>query len=90
MHGGWARAVHVRPQDARRGNPQLEVVGQIVKDLAPETLAATRPEVPWARIAGARSILANQYLGVDLSLIWNIVEGDLEALEVAVGQLIEK
>jgi len=77
-----------KTQDAVIRN--LEVVGQIVKDLAPETLTAQRPEIPWARIAGARNILAHQYLGVDLSLVWNIVEGDLDALEVAVGQLIEE
>ena len=75
-----------RTQDAVIRN--LEIVGQIVRDLGPESLADHRPEVPWARIAGARNILAHQYLGVDLSLVWNIVERDLTALEVAAWQLI--
>lgn len=76
-----------KTQDAVIRN--LEIVGQIVRDLGPETLAARRPEVPWIRIAGARNILAHQYLGVDLSLVWNIVERDLAALEAAVAGLLK-
>lgn len=75
-----------KTQDAVIRN--LEIMGQIVKDLGPESLAAQQPEIPWARIAGARNILAHQYLGVDLSLVWNIVERDLDALESAVRELL--
>ncbi|OHC65048.1 MAG: hypothetical protein A3H93_01495 [Rhodocyclales bacterium RIFCSPLOWO2_02_FULL_63_24] len=76
-----------KTQDAVIRN--LEIVGQIVRDLGPENLAAQNPEVPWARIAGARNVLAHQYLGVDLALVWNIVEHELDAFEVAIEQLIE-
>jgi uncharacterized protein with HEPN domain len=76
-----------KTQDAVIRN--LEIVGQIVRDLGPEALAAQRPEIPWASIAGTRNILTHQYLGVDLSLVWNIVERELEALETAVAVLIE-
>lgn len=68
----------------------LEIIGQIVRDIGPETLAAQRPEVPWVRIAGTRNILAHQYLGVDLSLVWNIVERELGALETAVAELLRE
>lgn len=77
-----------KTQDAVIRN--LEIIGQVVRDLGPETLAARRPEISWIRIAGARNILAHQYLGVDLSLIWNIVEHDLTALEAAVAGLLEE
>lgn len=76
-----------KTQDAVIRN--LEIVGQVVRDLGPETLSAQRPEIPWASIAGTRNILAHQYLGVDLTLVWNIVERELEALETAVAALIE-
>lgn len=77
-----------KTQDAVIRN--LEVVGQIVRDIDPEALAAESPEIPWVRIAGARNILAHQYLGVDLTLVWNIVEHDLAALEAAVARLLAK
>jgi len=75
-----------KTQDAVIRN--LEIVGQIVRDLGPDSLAEQRPEVPWVRIAGTRNILAHQYLGVDLSLIWNIVERELSPLEHAVQLLL--
>ena len=56
-----------KTQDAVIRN--LEIAGQIVRDLGSEALATQRPEIPWARIAGARNILAHQYLGVDLALV---------------------
>lgn len=59
----------------------LEVIGQAVKDIGVEELSAIQPGVPWAHVAGARNILAHHYLGVDLKLIWSIVERDLPALE---------
>lgn len=77
-----------KTQDAVIRN--LEILGQIVRDLGPQTLAEQRPEIPWARIAGARNVLAHQYLGIDLSLVWNIVERDLDALEAAINTLIEE
>lgn len=76
-----------KTQDAVIRN--LEIVGQIVRDLHPDNLAEQRPEVPWARIAGTRNILAHQYLGVDLSLIWNIVERELSPLEQAVQSFLD-
>lgn len=88
VEGGDAFQSDHKTQDAVIRN--LEIIGQIVWDLDPETLAAQRPEVPWARIAGARNILAHQYLGVDLALVWNIVDRDLDALEAAVMALLRE
>jgi len=46
-----------RTQDAVIRN--LEIVGQIVRDLGPESLAAEHPAIPWARIAATRNVLAH-------------------------------
>lgn len=73
-----------KTQDAVIRN--LEVIGQAVKDLGTDDLIASHPEVPWAQIAATRNFLAHQYLGVDLMLIWNIVERNLPQLE---QQIIE-
>lgn len=75
-----------KTQDAVIRN--LEIVGQIVRDLDPAELATIQPNVPWAKIAGTRNVLAHQYLGVDLRLVWNIVERELNSLERAVDSLI--
>lgn len=55
---------------------------QLARDrLGTESLAASHPDTPWPQIAATRNFLAHQYLGVDLVLVWNIVERDLPSLE---------
>lgn len=71
-----------KTQDAIIRN--LEVNGQAVKDFGKDSLVADHPEIPWVQIAGARNILAHQYLGVDNELIWNIVARELPLLEKAI------
>ncbi len=66
--------------------PNLEVIGQVVKDLGSETLSR-QSDIPWKRIAGTRDILAHQYLGVDMKLVWNIVEEHLPNLEKAIKEM---
>jgi uncharacterized protein with HEPN domain len=57
------------------------------KDFGAEDLQATASGIPWSRIAGLRNVLAHQYLGVDLSLVWNIIERELPQLRPAVEAL---
>lgn len=68
-----------KTQDAVIRN--IEVIGQAVKDFSIDELMATDPQIPWSKIAGMRNILAHQYLGVDLVLIWEVVENHLPALK---------
>ena len=76
----------IKTQDAVIRN--IEIIGQVVRDLGIEDLAAQYPETPWRAIAGTRNFLAHQYLGVDPELIWNIVVGDLPLLEQQIAALL--
>ena len=73
-----------KTQDAVIRN--LEVIGQAVKDIGSEVMANEYPAIPWIQIAGTRNILAHQYLGVDLNLVWNIVVTNLPALKIAIRE----
>lgn len=73
-----------KTQDAVIRNP--EVIGQAVKDLGTERLSSEQPDIPWTQIAGARNVLAHQYLGVDLDLVWNIVDKNLPSLKAAIHE----
>ncbi|MBI1285837.1 MAG: DUF86 domain-containing protein [Thiobacillus sp.] len=77
-----------KTQDAVIRN--LEVIGQAVKDLGTERLNAEQPAIPWTQIAGARNVLAHQYLGVDLNLVWNIVEKNLPSLKAAIHETADR
>jgi len=66
---------------------KLEIIGEAVKQLSGAT-KDRRPEIPWKQIAGMRDRLTHDYFGVDLALVWRVVERDLPALKAAVMALL--
>lgn len=38
------------------------------------------PNVPWKQLSGFRNILVHDYLGVDLDILWNVIDRELPAL----------
>jgi uncharacterized protein with HEPN domain len=66
-----------RTQDAVIRN--IEILGQAVKGLADDTRSLDET-VPWRQIAGMRDKLIHDYFGVDLALVWDVVERELPAL----------
>lgn len=74
-----------KTQDAVIRN--LEVIGQILKDYGIDILNAQKPHIPWAQIAGMRNILAHEYLGVDIVMIWDTVQLHLATLQRALEEL---
>ena len=65
----------------------LEIIGEAVKGLASETRGGA-PAIPWRRISGMRDQLIHHYFGVDLEVVWRVVEIELEPLLDAVERLI--
>ena len=60
-----------KTQDAVIRN--IEIIGQAVKGLSEQT-RALEPSVAWRQIAGMRDKLIHEYFGVDLTLVWDVVE----------------
>ena len=83
-------------EDVRGGKPQylashmvqdavlrnLQTLGESTQRLS-EQLKATRPSIEWARIAAFRNLLVHNYLGIDLDIVWEIVERDIPRLKQA-------
>lgn len=57
----------------------LEVVGEAVRRL-PEDFIARHPNVPWRQAAGLRNRIVHDYFGLDLEIIWEVIQHDLPRL----------
>ena len=67
---------------------EIEIIGEAVKNISFK-LKANNSNIPWKEIAGTRDNLIHHYFGVDLDIIWNIINNDLKDLKKKV-KLIEK
>jgi uncharacterized protein with HEPN domain len=67
---------------------KLEVIGQAVKNLS-EATKSRQPHIPWKQIAGMRDKVIHDYFGVNLEIVWAVIEKDLPKLAQAVQTLLE-
>lgn len=66
---------------------QFVVIGEAVKNLAPETRASA-PEIPWEDVAGLRDLIAHEYFRIEIERVLEVVERDLSALQQAIDRLL--
>lgn len=50
----------------------LEIIGEAAKSL-PTEAKAMMPEVEWSKATGLRNVVAHQYFGVSLYVVWDVV-----------------
>jgi uncharacterized protein with HEPN domain len=66
---------------------KLEVIGQAVKNLS-DDCKSREPSIPWKQIAGMRDKVIHDYFGVNLDIVWAVVEKELPKLADAIGHLL--
>ena len=68
---------------------QLEIIGEAANHLSQNT-KQLNSEIDWRKIVAFRNFIVHEYFGVDLELVWDIVENKIPVLEREVLALIEK
>ena len=76
-----------KTQDAVIRN--LEVIGEASRNLSDE-LKAQSNEIEWTKIIGFRNILAHEYFGVSIPIVWDIVQNKLGPLREACTKLLNQ
>ena len=66
----------------------LEIIGEASKSLPPQTKELA-PDVEWRKVAGLRDILSHEYFGVDVDIVWDVIQNKLPGLLRAVERLLE-
>ena len=61
------------------------MIGEAVKRL-PAEFRTSHSGIEWQKIAGLRDMLIHEYFGIDLDILWDVVQNKLSDLESVARQ----
>ena len=64
----------------------LEVLGEAARQV-PDDFASRHSDLPWRKIAGLRNRIVHDYFGLDIEIIWQIIQHDLPPLKARLENL---
>lgn len=66
---------------------EFEIIGEAVGKL-PVNVKQKRDDIEWQDIKDLRNLLIHEYFGVDLEIIWQVVQNDVSRLLEAANELL--
>lgn len=64
----------------------LEIIGEAAKNI-PADIKDRHPDIEWKKMAGLRDILAHEYFGIDLDILWDIIKNKLPDLKKKISRV---
>lgn len=64
----------------------LEVVGEAARTL-PADFKRSHPAIPWAKMTGLRNRIVHDYFGLDLEIVWEIIQTSVPAFRCQLAKL---
>ena len=65
----------------------LEIIGEASKSI-PKRIREKHNDIDWKAIIGMRNIIAHEYFGVSLQIVWKTIEERLPELKEAIEKII--
>ncbi len=66
----------------------LEIIGEAAKHV-PVEIRARHPQIDWRKISGLRDVVAHEYFGLDVEIIWDVITREVPTLHEQLGQVCE-
>ena len=76
-----------KTQDAVIRN--LEIIGEATRNI-PLEFRSAYPDIPWQQAAALRNVLIHEYFGVDVRIVWGVVERELPLLKEKIQRVLEE
>lgn len=67
----------------------LQIIGEAAAKIS-VAFQKQHPEIPWSEMIGMRNILVHDYFGIDIDVVWSVVENNLPKLERNVRKLLRQ
>jgi len=65
----------------------FEIIGEAIKILPP-SIHQQRPEIEWKKVAAFGDVLIQNYFGIDMAILWDIIHNELPVLERNVESIL--
>ena len=65
----------------------LMIIGEACRALSPD-FRTNHPAEVWVLAAGLRNVIVHEYFGIDLEVVWNVIEHDLPGLKERVRGIL--
>lgn len=67
----------------------LEIIGEASNHIS-EEIKEQFPEIEWREITDLRNFLVHEYFGVDINIVWSIIQYDLPSLKSKIENILGK
>ena len=64
----------------------LQIIGEATRQM-PKTLKEKYPDFPWRETASLRNVIAHEYFGLDIDIIWDVVRTRIPTLAEQAKQI---
>ena len=64
----------------------LEIIGEAARQM-PKSFKEKHSDFPWRETASLRNVIAHEYFGLDIEIIWDVIKTRIPALAEQVKQL---
>ncbi len=67
---------------------QMEIIGEATNHIS-EDVKVKFSTVEWRQIIGMRNVFVHEYFGVDSSIVWQIIIGDIPELKERIVEILD-